>query len=166
MHWLKRGLSRPVRVLMGGCCCTLLVSACVRQPLLNWMLTKAVERQEYAHAKRLLSAGADPQTETGNLFQETCAPLLFTAILQHDTPMVRLLLEHGENVNTEDMWGHSALEISVGTGNIGIVQELIAHGADMRGGFEEENHSLTLAKQKKYNDIVRLLQQAGAKEYP
>ena len=113
-------------------------------------LTAAVLKGEISEARALLVAGADPKIPVGGyppiwevVFDWGHAPLLHLATLTGNAPMVRLLLEHGVDVNerpsftrhyqthddTYEVPGQSALELAVSKGFLVVADVLLEAGA-------------------------------------
>lgn len=76
---------------------------------------------------------------------------------------VRALLGAGADVNATAS-GITALRIAAAMGNILMVKDLIAAGARINDRDPQGRTALTLARQGKRQEIVRILQSAGARE--
>lgn len=103
------------------------------------------------------------------------SPFHFTALRQAaskgHTQIVRLLLDRGADVNIPDAWGTSILWWAVrDAGNAEVVQLLLEHGADpgVKGReidiMKDWRPPLTVAQEKGNTKIIRLLQQAEARQ--
>lgn len=83
--------------------------------------------------------------------------------------VVQMLIDAGVDVNHVNFLGWTALieAIILGDGSnkyAQIVQQLITGGADVNLTDHLGNTPLKLAKQKGYQQLVQILQNAGAKE--
>ncbi len=88
--------------------------------------------------------------------------LMFAARLKN-LDIAGLLTEAGANVNhADDDDGITALLEAVAQGNINMVRLLIEHGADVNHAYSGGT-ALTLAQQRNYSDIAKLLQQHNAR---
>lgn len=80
-----------------------------------------------------LEAGGDPNDTTG----ERAVPPLLYACMRKDPEMVKLLIQHGANVNVvlkfdpDDDTDSTILHMAVFYGNLDICQELVSAGADV-----------------------------------
>ncbi len=103
------------------------------QQVLNYELHRAVADSDIRRAERMLEKGADPNSCMCNI------PILSCAVTEGNKKMVKLLLEHGADVNQKDFYGNTALVRSLqyhgswGRGNTckGMVTMLIDKGADV-----------------------------------
>lgn len=134
------------------------------------VLGAAIQQGSAPIAQALLEAGADANAHGG------AANLLVSAFARPD--LLRLLVAHGADVNARNAGGqptpyHEAftpLMTAIQEGNREVVQFLLAHGASPAKGCtpidlrEPFLTPLRIARQQKRQDIVLLLQQAGAKE--
>lgn len=83
----------------------------------------------------LVSKGASVNTPT-NYYNNTC---LLIACYNGHAEVVKFLLEHGANLETQDFLGQTALHNAAERGNLEIVKELIAYGAQ----FTPDKKSIT-----------------------
>ncbi len=92
-------------------------------------LTFVVAEGSVRKARKLLEQGADPDGESNR-----CPPLV-TACGADNMEMVRLLVEHGADVNLkrkeDGHWGNTPLIAAIDLRNIQIAKYLIQHGADV-----------------------------------
>jgi hypothetical protein len=102
-----------------------------------------------------LDHGADVNADEG--------AALRVAAIADQTNTVAFLLEHGANPNIKDHHTDSpVLMVMVDAGKIEIIKLLLANGADVNIENTDGISALDIAKEAKRDDIVRLLQQAGA----
>lgn len=108
----------------------------------------------------LLDEGCDVNTKDENGW----TPLLLASTKDH-VEMVELLLDRSADPElATEKDGKTALMWAVGEENIEIIRLLIDKGADINAKGKFENTALRIAKRRKFNDIIELLQEAGAKE--
>ena len=90
--------------------------------------------------------------------------LMFAAVNKH-TDCAKALLEHDADVNARAKDGGTALMLAATSGDIETVRGLLRRGADVSTKFHKTGQTaLAIAKQKGYEEIVQLLQAAGASE--
>ena len=82
--------------------------------------------------------------------------------------MCELLRKNGANVNAaltrKNASGWTALHYAAVNGDIDLVKYLIKHGANINKASAEGSTPLFLAKMGGYNEIVKILRNAGAKD--
>lgn len=79
-----------------------------------------------------------------------------------DCEKVSLLLEEGEDINSLDRYGQTALMNTVYRGDINLVKFLVGRGAKLDIAAKLNLTALMLAVINEHNEIVRILVQAGA----
>src|ERR1043166_8254232 len=85
------------------------------------------------------------------------------AAINRETSSAKELLRYGAEVNAVANDGGTALLLAASEGDTELVQALLRRGADVSAKFNEtENSALKLAKEHGYDDVVKLLQAAGA----
>ena len=98
---------------------------------------------------------------------------LFPCHVRRDADAVRLLMQRGVRINAQDNEGNTALMMAVTKGSSGgqalinargNVQALLDAGADPNIKNKAGKTALQIAKEKKDDDIIKLLQEHGAKE--
>ena len=77
-------------------------------------------------------------------------------------PLVRLLLEHGADVNTRRENEIPALYKAAENGHAAVVAELLAHGADPNWRHRNGQTALYGASMRGHNAVVKLLLEGGA----
>jgi uncharacterized protein len=79
------------------------------------------------------------------------------------TDIVKMLIDHGVNVNAKGYVGHTPLRIASRNGYPDIVKFLISKGAEIDSEGDDRATSLESAAGKGHLDVVILLTEAGAK---
>lgn len=124
-------------------------------------LTSAILAGHDAAVERLVAQGADVNKGT--------VPPLYFAVVKKNMKIVRLLLDHGAEVNTETRNGGTPLIAATGTDQIDMVRILLKHGADpnqsgvyISGSLfnikREPGTALEIAQKHGYSDILSLLE--------
>lgn len=138
----------------------------------NWIygtaLQIALDRRFFDVAEILLEFGANANMFVKEPF--VTQPPLHTAIgADQGTPldlnMVKVLLRHGANVDTNDMDGRPALHAAVqrtrGRASVEVVRTLLQHGADLYSRDDRQNTILHTAVVTGRAEIVALILQHG-----
>jgi len=74
-------------------------------------------------------------------------------------------LQHGADVNTKANDGGTAVMLAASAGDTNLVKALLGRGADVTGKYVETGQTaLMVARDHGYDEIVQLLQTAGAKQ--
>jgi len=121
-------------------------------------LMRAALAGDLKTVKMLLKSGADPNGRN----DEGRTALMFAAI-NRKTSCAKELLRYGAEVNVVANDGGTALLLAASEGDSELVEILLNKGADVSARFHKtENTPLKLAREHGYDDIVRLLQAAGA----
>lgn len=125
----------------------------------------ATTRGEIDKVRLLVSEGADVNAK--DKFSQTA---LMYASRVGNIDLVHLLVESGADLNTAAKYNLSALMLAVINGHAEVVRILIESGADLtiRGGkgaigFYDKT-ALVLAKERRQELVINLLQDAGATE--
>ena len=109
-------------------------------------------------ADLLLEAGADPNTASAE--GET---VLMTAARTGSADLVRLLIEHGADVNAKETWrGQTALMWAIAEKHLSVVRILLENGADLDAKTGKGFTPFLFAVRGGDFDIVRALLVAGA----
>jgi hypothetical protein len=80
-----------------------------------------------------------------------------------DGSVVRLLLEHGADINVQNQIGRTPLHRASMIGALGVVRLLLEHGADVEAKNNVGETALQEAADMEHDDVVELLREYGAK---
>lgn len=134
------------------------ISAVKNQEGGHTQLMRAALAGDLKSVKMLLKSGADPNDQN----DDGRTALMFAAI-NRETSCAKELLRYGAEVNVVANDGGTALLLAASEGDTELVEALLKKGANVFAKFHKtENTALKLAKEHGYDDIVRLLQAAGA----
>lgn len=120
---------------------------------LHW----AAYRNDLGLARRLLAAGAQPQTAN----QYGVRPLSL-ACLSGNEKLIRLLLEKGADPNSAKNGGETPLMTAARTGKVGAVRALIASGAKVDARERQGQTALMWAAAEGHAEVVQALLDAKA----
>jgi ankyrin repeat protein len=84
------------------------------------------------------------------------------ATRQNNLEKVRLLLEHGADINSKDEYGQTALMNAAHGGQLELVRLLIEKGADLNTRAKYNLTALMLSLIARHPDVARVLIEAGA----
>ena len=107
-----------------------------------------------ATAEALILRGADVQARSRNLARN--APL-HAAAAGHSREAVRILLEHGAEVNAKQEAGWTALHSASQNGDVEMVRLLIAGGANVHARADNNQNALDLALTQGHQAVVDML---------
>jgi Ankyrin repeats (3 copies)/Ankyrin repeats (many copies) len=80
-----------------------------------------------------------------------------------DSSVVRLLLEHGADVNAQGLNGWTPLHLASFKGALEVVRPLLEHGADVEAKDNGGETALQVAASSGRDEVVKLLREHGAK---
>jgi len=109
-------------------------------------------------AAALIAAGADVNARSRNLMQNLP---LHTAAAGRNREAVRLLLEHGAEVNARQHGGWTALHAASQNGDVEMVRLLLGGGADIDLRADNQQNAMDLAMTKGHQAVVNLLDEYG-----
>lgn len=131
----------------------------VDKPELNKRLLEAVKRQNLAHARELLDAGADIATPDEPPFQGDTP--LHHAARSGNVDLARLLIAKGANVNTPGPTGFVPLHVASGLNERAMVEYLLSAGANPNA-LDRVGTPLHAATLQGHAAVVTLLLAKGA----
>jgi len=156
----KRSRRRLILAAIG-----VLLGALVYPRLLGYLILRAADHGDAPQVRFLLRIGARPDA-FGWYVPDDQTPLMLAAS-RGSLPTVRVLLEHGADVNTGiNEWSFTPLMCAVEGGNPAVVRLLIARGAHLDDADGSEETPLTLARANHRTEIAQMLKLAGASEPP
>ena len=95
---------------------------------------------------------------------ENWTALIWASINKGHPDVVKVLLEHGADVNAVNNDGAGALMLASKVGDVDIVKLLLASKANVNLVSKEGKTALMSAKKEGHGEIVKLLEQAGARK--
>lgn len=99
-------------------------------PKQTTMLSYAISSGDYEKVRSLLSVTGDRRVNVNQINVYGYTPL-FSAVFARNTPIAKLLLERGAEVNNGGKAEFSPLMFAVARGNFDMVKMLLEHGADI-----------------------------------
>ncbi|KAA0162207.1 hypothetical protein FNF28_04810 [Cafeteria roenbergensis] len=120
-----------------------------------WNAAKAGNVEE---ATRLLEAGA-PVSWADQRFR--WSPFAIAALSER-LPLMRLLLEHGADLEAKDQSGQTALIMSAANGKADVTALLLEHGADLEAKDQSGQTALIMSAANGKADVMALLLEHGA----
>jgi ankyrin repeat protein len=122
-------------------------------------MQRALENGDFDILEMLFLAGAElPRTEKG---MQSAKWQFIMAADKERVKLVELFLKAGVDVNSVD-WQYTALSCSAGRGNKGLVEMLLAAGADIDLRAEHGNTGLYQAASNGHGSVVEALLKSGA----
>lgn len=107
----------------------------------------------------LLEHGADTEC-TGGLYRDHA--LSFAVRCNEDTEILRVLLEHGVQIDAPQHMRKTALYLAALMSNLEVVNLLIAHGADVNARNDEGRMAFHGAANRDFDHVVKVLIAEGA----
>ena len=132
------------------------VSAPACQASTESRLAMAVRHKNLRMVWKLLADGDDVNERDEGMEQ---TPLM-RAVLLGDAEIVRALLEHKADVNTQDDEGNTALMLAASQGSARVVQLLLEYGAILDRRDEVGMTALSIARSKGRVLVARLIERA------
>jgi hypothetical protein len=119
-------------------------------------LHEAAERGDYARLEELLEAGAGPDDGPPSL-----SPLAAAASAGHED-VVRLLLEHGAQVDRRKPGSFTPLIRAAHKGHLGVVKALVAAGASLDAEVKGMGNAADYAARGRHGEVVAWLERHGS----
>jgi ankyrin repeat protein len=113
-------------------------------------LVGACERGSLEKVKSLLLKGANPST----------VGAIHKASANGNMDIIQVLLEHGADVDVQDLGGQTALHYAAGYGYQDVVRTLLGSGADVMVEEDNGRTALDYADQNGNKAVVQLLEKA------
>ncbi len=88
---------------------------------------------------------------------------MISAALAGQMKAMKLLERYGGDIAETDGDGCSTLHYIAGAGSVEMVRYLVEHGVPVNGNCREDETPLTWAKSKKNTEVIRYLEQIGAR---
>ena len=139
-------------------------------------LHEAAKNGNVELVRMLIEHGADVNVRTkdgstpllmaaklGNMEDEEGETQLHKETRNGNVELVRMLIEHGADVNVRTNYSSTPLLAAARFGNIEVVRVLLEHGANVEAEDKKRRTSFQIASMKGYNDVVELLSDHGAK---
>ncbi|KAI8514586.1 Unconventional myosin-XVI [Branchiostoma belcheri] len=123
---------------------------------------RAVEEGDVQTVRRGLLAGRDVNQRFTWRWPWDNRTALHVASVNGKTGVVKLLIQHGADVEARNEADRTALHWASGQGQTGVVKLLIQHGADLEARDNDDRTALHWASRNGYTRIVELLIQHGA----
>ncbi len=128
--------------------------------LLGNLVLNAAEQGSASQVRLLLRLGADPDSFGWKIPMDQ-TPLMLAAS-KGSLPTVKVLLDHGADVNTGvNEWGVTPLMCAVESGNPAVVRLLLTHEPHLDYSDGSNETALTLARSGHHPEIVQMLRRAG-----
>jgi ankyrin repeat protein len=80
-----------------------------------------------------------------------------------DGSVLRLLLEHGADINARCQIGRTPLHVATYNGALGVVRVLLEHGADVEAKNNDGQTASQVAIEEGHDQVVKLLREHGVK---
>jgi len=125
------------------------------------MIIEAVKKGELGLVKELLEQGEDVNTKT----YEDELSLLHLALLNRDEDMARLLIEHGADIEAEDIGGNRPLHLAVALNMPEMVKLLLDLGADINAKARYGRTPIMFSASHKDLRIFEMLVERGANPF-
>lgn len=123
---------------------------------INDSLYQAVVQSDTTAIKQHVKNGADVNFVKQQGFVKV--NLLITAVNKKNVDALKILLQHGVDVNWEDGFNTTALMYAASSGNLPIVKLLIDNGADIKHKDKQGNDAISAAKQGNHKDVIKVLE--------
>jgi ankyrin repeat protein len=139
------------------------IAACNRTAL-----SLAIQGGQIPVIQALLDAGANPnlpdETDDGLAANSPLMEAASTFFATNRGEMVRLLIQHGANLNQQDAEGRTALMHTLRYSDMDVIETLIKAGADLDIQDNESNTALMMAEFGELTKVANVLKQAGASQ--
>jgi hypothetical protein len=130
-------------------------------PLRATPLIRAAEQGDRLLARRLLERGADPNRRCGCLVNESP---LFAATVTARPEIVADLLDAGADIEVATAGGIRPLHVAAMRGDHGLVEMLLARGADVAARDHQGRTAADWARHRGWHDLARTLCSANRRD--
>lgn len=128
-----------------------------QQATLNLRLRQAMYSHDFAEVMRLVTVGADPNTQNG-----WGSPLVFWCAEKGRIGLVEFALENGADIHSANKSGETALHRVSYLGKWAIIEVLISRGADINHKTIYDATPLYIAASHGQEEAVKTLLKLGA----
>lgn len=136
----------------------IIIAACTSQDELNEDFVQAVRRGDIQRLNYCLRKGADIESTD----RKYGATSLMWAAHEGHTEIIRVLLDNGAKINSQQKFGRTALWYSAQQGELEAAKILINHGADLNIASHDGKTPFDVATELGNIEISKLLEKARA----
>jgi len=137
----------------------LITSVTINAQEKNKYLYNAILVNDIDKVSKLLKDSADANYVYTSKNPEAKISMLTAAVNKKSINMVKLLLEHGADVNFRDSFNVPPILYAASTGSKALVELLLTHGADINANDGQGNNVLTAAKESKNTALINFVKE-------